>query len=177
MPAGRVGDDITGQRFGRLVAIRPTERRQSRCVVWEFKCDCGNTCYKGVNNVRTGNSVGCGCVRAQLLFVRSRTHGLRNTRLWHVWASMKQRCLNPRDKRYVDYGQRGIMVCDRWIKSFADFASDMGPRPEDVTACGRSVWSIERIDNNKGYEPGNCKWATQKEQMANTRPRRTRITR
>src|SRR5689334_22981373 len=95
---GRVPLDITGQRFGRLVAVRPTERRQSRCVVWELLCDCGNTTFKGVNNVRTGNSVSCGCVQKILSHLNMRTHGMRNTRLWHVWAAMKQRCTNPRNK-------------------------------------------------------------------------------
>jgi hypothetical protein len=155
--------DMKGIRYGRLLAIRPVGVSGSQ-VVWEFKCDCGNTVQIKGATVRRGGSKSCGCLRRELTAALHYRHGMKHTAVWRAWASMKSRCLSPTHHAYKNYGGRGIGICEEWKNSFEAFYRDMGDCPKGL--------SLDRIDNSKGYEPGNCRWATRKQQLRNTRVNR-----
>lgn len=159
MPATIVFD-LTGQRFGRLTAIKYAKRGR-----WLCKCECGNQKLVRTEGLRRGTSRSCGCLANELLSKRTRTHGRSKTPMWHVWLSMRQRCENPKHQAYENYGGRGIKVCDRWSSSFENFVEDMGERPSDKH-------SIDRINNDGNYEPGNCRWVERIEQEHNKRSNR-----
>ena len=154
--------DISGQRFGRLVALRFSHRTGS-LAQWLCQCDCGvqKTAYLG--HLRSGHTISCGCLHRERLAHRVKTHGGSGTRTYRIWKGIRTRCLNPHCKDWKDYGGRGIQICARW-DDFAVFFADMGECPPEMT--------IDRIENGKGYEPGNCKWATMKEQSNNRRPKK-----
>lgn len=165
--------NIAGRRFGRLTVLRPTTKRQDRKVVWLCLCDCGKEVEVSGKDMRQGNTRSCGCLhrdlRPEVMRKAMRTHGCavhgQETRAWRSWHAAKMRCFNPNDPAYARYGGRGITMCARWRDSFENFLADMGERPEDRT--------LDRFPDNDGnYEPGNCRWATRKQQTANRRPRR-----
>lgn len=151
--------------FGRLTAIE----RADVPGRWRCRCSCGAEKSISRHVLRSGKAQSCGCLRRELAVARGTTHGTfvgnrtgRPPPEYTVLAGMIQRCEDPDSEHYAYYGGRGITVCARWRHDFAAFLSDMGPRPS-------SQHSIDRIDNAKGYEPGNCRWATRTEQMRNTR--------
>jgi len=148
--------DLRGQRFGRLVAIEPTDRRSRGVIIWRCICDCGNEHF--TTSVRLHHKLvkSCGCLRGNYSY-----HGMFGTPTHKSWEGMKSRCNDPNNSSYKYYGGRGIKVCERWHK-FENFYADMGERPKGMT--------LDRINNDGDYEPRNCKWATYKEQRANSRP-------
>ena len=158
----RPGQDLTGQRFGRLVAVE-RQAVAGKPTRWLCECDCGGQTLPTSSQLLGGRCRSCGCLKAETNKARLETHGKRHSRVYGTWNGMIQRCTNPNQSHYERYGGRGVTVCDAW-KTFANFYADMGDPPTDSH-------SIERIDNSKGYEPGNCCWATPKEQRANQRPR------
>lgn len=167
--------DLTGQRYGRLTAVKDTGLKKNTNAVWIFLCDCGNQIERPSGSVRSGKTSSCGCLRSEQKSKHMKanagvynseraTHGMTGTPTFVSWDAMRQRCLNPNHKSFEDYGGRGILVCERWLDSFENFLEDMGERPQDTT--------LDRKDTNGNYEPGNCRWATSKTQSNNKRSSR-----
>ena len=166
------GPDLTGQTFERLTVIKRTTSTERGYARWLCECQCGNTTIVRSVSLRNGHTRSCGCLQREWCTKLGRIstgviskHGHTingRTSTYESWRSMKTRCINQNQKNYMYYGGRGIKVCDRWIKSFENFLADMGERPDGKT--------LDRYPDNDGnYEPGNCRWATAKQQIANRR--------
>jgi hypothetical protein len=154
---------MIGQRFGRLV-VEAREQVERKGSWWRCRCDCGAHTVAITAKLRNGHKRSCGCLKDENW--RDATHGLHGTPEHSVWEGIKRRCLMPSEKAFPHYGGRGVRISDAWRDDFAAFLAHVGPRPS-------ATHSIERIDVNGHYEPGNVRWATPAEQARNKRNNRS----
>ena len=153
--------NLTGQRFGRLVALRRTVNSGAK-TQWLCQCDCGGQVPVITHHLKSGNTSSCGCIRRATDTPATGKHGLYKLPEYKIWKGIRKRCFNKNVPRYHCYGGRGITICERW-SDFELFYEDMGPRPSPNH-------TIERKENNGNYEPSNCIWLPKSEQSKNRRP-------
>lgn len=161
--------DLTGTVHGRWTVLSREPNTSQGQARWLCRCICGKTKVLKSILIRRGISRSCGCLHDEVVAARSTKHGHspmhgRTSPTYYSWAGLIQRCTNPKSECWADYGGRGIKVCERW-RDFRNFLADMGEKP-------RGRYSIDRIDNSRGYEPDNCQWATDQEQARNSRHNR-----
>lgn len=158
-PVGAVYTRLTVLALGPMKYMQCGKRRATFVCL----CCCGNQVTLMASNVLNGHTQSCGCLQRERTSQANATHRLTRTTEHTIWMNMIQRCLNPKSPAYKDYGGRGILVCERWL-DFKYFLEDMGKRPRGLT--------LERVNNEQGYTPENCVWATRTEQANNRRANR-----
>lgn len=157
--------NLVGERFGKLVVIEQDGRSKYRNVIWKCQCDCGNVKSILSGHLLSGSTKSCGCYMEESKVIRGTRHGMSETALYNVWRGMRSRCYLKTCKSYKDYGARGIEVYLEWKEDFQAFYNYVSNLPH----FGEAGYSLDRIDNDGNYEPGNVKWSTSKEQANNRR--------
>ncbi len=162
------GNDLTGMRFGRLLVLSVYDRRGGgKPIRWNCRCDCGVEKFIEAAPLRDGRTLSCGCHSLEIFVKRNTLHGHagrgeKRSKIYQCWNAMLERCGNPKNIFYRNYGGRGIKVCDSWKENFVNFLNDMG-------AAWKPKLEIDRIDNDGNYEPRNCRWITHTQQNRNKR--------
>lgn len=156
--------DLAGSIVGRLTVIRLASGNTAMNARWIARCSCGTEKEFSYFSLAYGRSKSCGCLRKEVSSERARKHGMARTKEWTAWLNMKQRVTNPKDISYARYKARGITIFEPWINSFEEFFAEIGPAPSSV---GGERFSVYRINNDLGYEPGNVRWASHRTQANN----------
>lgn len=151
----------SGDVINNIEIIKEVESYQGRR--FEFKCTCGNVFITNITKIKNGHTKSCGCLARQILINRNKSHNLAHTRLYSIYTNMKTRCYNKNSPSFMDYGNRGISICQEWINSFMSFYNWA------INNGYSDVLSIDRINNDGNYEPSNCRWTTASIQTRNSR--------
>lgn len=154
--------NLINQKFNRLTVLERSNNSGKK-VMWKCRCECGNITFVSTSNLRCNKAKSCGCLKLEEFSKRFVKHNQRNTKLYEIWKSIKNRCLNPKSLAYKNYGGRGITICQKWKDDFMEFYtwSMQNGYNENL--------SIDRINNDGNYEPSNCRWVDRKTQANNTR--------